>query len=146
MTLPTGQISFSQVNVEILRSATATLSLNDSTVRGLAGAPSGQISMSQLQGKTYVRYGTPGGSFSSPGFVYLSISNGMPGDSFQVDLFFNSGGGLPGTIASGFLDGNGNWSASYNVQGDVYWFPAPQTNGFNFYQRGVYIGAIYLSS
>lgn len=146
MTLPAGQISFSQVNVEILQPATATLSLNDSTVRNLAGAPTGQISMSQLQGKTYVRYGTPSGSFSYPGFVYLAISNGMPGDSFQVTVVYNSAGLPGGTIASGNLDGNGNWSNSYNVQGDVYWFPAPRQNWFNFYQRGVYIGQVQLSS
>lgn len=51
MTLPaSGQISMSQVNTELAKSATATISLNDSAVRGLANVPSGQISMSNLWG------------------------------------------------------------------------------------------------
>lgn len=52
MALPTGQISFGQVNTELNLSATAQISLNDSAVRTLAGVPSGQIAMSNLQGKS----------------------------------------------------------------------------------------------
>lgn len=52
MTLPTGQISMSQVNVELGLSATAQISLNQANVRTLAGVPSGAISMQNLQGKT----------------------------------------------------------------------------------------------
>lgn len=52
MTLPTSPISLSQVNVELQQSATALISLNDTNVRTLAGVASGQISMSNLQGKT----------------------------------------------------------------------------------------------
>lgn len=52
MALPSsGAISFSQINVELGVSATATRSLNDSTTRTLFGVPSGQISMSQGYGK-----------------------------------------------------------------------------------------------
>jgi len=52
MTLPTGTISMSQVNTELGYSSTATISLNDTAVRSLAGVPSGTISMSNLQGKS----------------------------------------------------------------------------------------------
>lgn len=51
MALPTGQISMSQVNVELGLSSTATISLNQANVRTLAGVPSGAISMQTLQGK-----------------------------------------------------------------------------------------------
>lgn len=52
MTLPLGQISMSQVNVELGLSATAQLDMNNAALRSLAGVPSGQISMSNLQGKS----------------------------------------------------------------------------------------------
>lgn len=52
MALPsTGSISMSQVNIELKKSATATISLNDSAVRKLAGKTSGTISMNDLRGK-----------------------------------------------------------------------------------------------
>lgn len=53
MTLPsTGSISMSQVNVELGRSATANLTMNDSALRALAGKPSGTVALSDLRGKT----------------------------------------------------------------------------------------------
>ena len=55
MTLPaSGAISLNQVNVELLRSATASINLNDSAVRTLAqvGGSGTQISMSSLLGKS----------------------------------------------------------------------------------------------
>jgi hypothetical protein len=39
------------VNIELGRSATATINMNESAVRGLAGVPSGAISMSNFYGK-----------------------------------------------------------------------------------------------
>lgn len=59
MTLPTGTISMSQVNVELQLSATTPISLNQASVRSLAGVPSGTISMNNLRGKTYYFYYTP---------------------------------------------------------------------------------------
>lgn len=53
MSLPTGTISMSNVNVELKRPATQTISLNDGQVRQLAGRPSGTISMSDLRGKSF---------------------------------------------------------------------------------------------
>ena len=52
MTLPTGTISMSQVNTELGRSATASINLNESAVRSLAGVASGAISMNNLRGKS----------------------------------------------------------------------------------------------
>ena len=55
MALPSSgsAISFSQINTEIGRSATAALSMDDATLRLVFGVSSGQISMSQGQGKAY---------------------------------------------------------------------------------------------
>ena len=59
MTLPTGTISMSQVNVELQLSATTPISLNQASVRLLADVPSGTISMNNLRGKTYRYLFTP---------------------------------------------------------------------------------------
>lgn len=52
MATPTGTISLSDVNTELGKSSTATISLNDSDVRDLAGVASGAISMDDLRGKS----------------------------------------------------------------------------------------------
>lgn len=54
MTLPTGQISLSQVNTELGLSATAQIDMNMTSLRTLFGVSSGQISMSNGQGKSAV--------------------------------------------------------------------------------------------
>ena len=92
MTLPTGTISMSQVNVELGLSPTALISLNDSAVRALAGVPSGTISMQNLQGKSAVTIFlsnlsiidfTGGGSNASAGYQLTSggIENQIVGAS-----------------------------------------------------------------
>jgi hypothetical protein len=57
MTLPAGQISFAEVNVELTRTSTAQLEVDDSSVRGIAavGGAGTVISMNDLRGKSYVR-------------------------------------------------------------------------------------------
>jgi hypothetical protein len=75
MPTPTGTISMSDVNVELGRSSTTTISLNETVVRTLAGVASGTISMNDLRGKSS---GPPSGTFSPDGgttvgtAVYLS--------------------------------------------------------------------------
>ena len=63
-TLPTGTISMSQVNTALGRSATATISLNETAVRTLAGVSTTSgttISMDNLRGKSAVTFTPPGG-------------------------------------------------------------------------------------
>lgn len=49
-----GAISLANINTELQRSSTTTLSLNDSQARSLAGRPSGIISVSDFYGKSYL--------------------------------------------------------------------------------------------
>lgn len=53
MALPSvGEISFGDINVELGKSKTASISLNDSDVRRLANIPSGRISIDDLKGRS----------------------------------------------------------------------------------------------
>lgn len=71
MALPsTGPISLANVNVELGFSSTATISLNQTSVRTLAGVASGAISMSDLRGKSNVTF-SPDGGTSAGTAVYL---------------------------------------------------------------------------
>ena len=76
MALPTGTISMSQVNTELGRSSTATISLGETAVRTLAGVASGAISMDNLRGKSNGATWTPDGGPSSGSRVTLSDEAG----------------------------------------------------------------------
>ena len=66
-----GAISLSDINVELKLSATATISLNDSAVRGLFGKASGVISLSDGYGK-------------ASGIVYINTSNRTGASIFEL--------------------------------------------------------------
>lgn len=66
-----GAISLSDINVELKLPATATISLNDSAVRGLFGKPSGVISLSDGYGK-------------ANGIVYINTSNRTGASIFEL--------------------------------------------------------------
>lgn len=78
MTLPTGAISMNDVNVELGKSGTSVISLNDADVRTLASLPSGAISMNDLRGKsagTLTASKTGGATAGSSVSVYLQIAS-----------------------------------------------------------------------
>lgn len=79
MTLPSsGVISMNDVNVELDRSGTTTISLNDTNVRALAGVASGQISMSNLYGKSNV--GENWSIVSAPALTLYGVSTDGAGN------------------------------------------------------------------
>lgn len=66
-----GAISLGNVNTELGRSSTATISLGETAVRTLAGVSSGAIALSNLYGKSNVSF-SPDGGTSAGAPVYLS--------------------------------------------------------------------------
>lgn len=64
----------SQVNTELGRSATASINLNESAVRSLAGVASGTISMNNLRGKSNVSFDPDGGASAGTAvFLYDEV-------------------------------------------------------------------------
>lgn len=76
MTTPSGTISLSDVNIELGLAATTIISMNQSNVRSLAGVPSGQISMSNLQNKSNTLVGGIRVETGKTGWQAYSTANG----------------------------------------------------------------------
>jgi len=137
MTLPVGQISMNQVNVELGNSGTAQISLNQAAVRTLAGVPTGQIAMSNLQGKSNASYvSASGGTVTQSGSYKIHTFNGNgtftvnavgnEAGSDTVDYLVIAGGGSGGNVlgAGGGAGGRridfpntGTAGLAVNVQG-----------------------------
>jgi len=119
MTLPySGTISMSQVDVELGRSSTATISLNDSAVRSLFGISSGTISLNDGHGKSNCPpYGTYLYAYCSGDNLVYRYANGSCGyyDENQGEVCGQCGYTIPyGTYLGNYCDGG----ALYNVYAD----------------------------
>jgi hypothetical protein len=132
MPLPTETISLGDVNVELGRSATAEISMNDAALRALAGVASGAIGMSSLQGKANAFAHTissnqqelnlytylVGQGWNTTSAVQLTIANGVYiwSDNTSVAAL-NTGGLYPGGLTivnNGFIIGKGGSGGGVN--------------------------------
>lgn len=98
MALPSsGEITFAMINIELGRTATTPMTLNDTDVRALAGRPSGAISLSDFYGK----------SNSLVVFDPTNISvDPIQGQIFYLNMFANAQykvvpSGMSGTVRYG---------------------------------------------
>ena len=114
MALPaSGAISLNNVNVELGLSGTAAITMNDSAVRSLAGVPSGQISMSNLQGKSAQWTGTISTPQQQMNLYTWATGQGYPGSGVAqitvgpgVYIWSDSTATAAMTVPSGFGAGN----------------------------------------
>ena len=133
MTLPTGQISFDNINIELEIASGTQISLNDAAVRGLAEVPTGAIAMTDLQGKSNAQFLTAsGGTETTVGDYKVHVFNssgtftvnavGNPAGSDAVDYVVVAGGGGGGGQGQGRLTGGGGGAGGYRESN-----PAPGT-------------------
>jgi hypothetical protein len=128
MATPSGQIAFSQVNAELGVSPTSTqANMGSAPFRGLAGVPSGQISMSNLRGKSNIKFtvspgATPLGSGWNPGTAF-NITSGdytlTATNPYTFTAYIWGGGGSNSPIYSGGAGGFASATFTGST-GDVY--------------------------
>ncbi|MCL4651641.1 hypothetical protein [Burkholderia multivorans] len=122
MTLPTGQISMSQIAAELGINATG-LNLNHGWVRALAGRPSGTISFSDLRGQS----GRIDGSYPTQvagGGKYIALNAPFFGATVSRLSFSGAAGQTSYTLeVSAGCRWNGNVSVRNNTTGGVIVLP-----------------------
>lgn len=109
MTTPTGQISASDINIELSLTSSAQMSLNDAAVRTLAGIASGAISYNSLRGKS---------AFTRTEPRFTKLADG-------ADL--NPGGANPGAGQPGTLRGTTIWPSAGGSWLGAYFTPTTST-------------------
>ena len=104
--VPPGPLSMSQINTEILQSSTALISLNDTTVRYVAGVttPGSQIAFTNFSGKSYVIAANSGILTSGSSYTLPQTS----GTTVKILAIAGGGGGGGGS-------GRNSANAGYNL-------------------------------
>jgi hypothetical protein len=124
MTMPSsGPISLNQANTELGRSATATLTMNDSALRTLAGVGgSGTTwSMNSLYGKS-------ARSFSLASLLEI-FGEANPGGTAYAEYSFGTDGSIVGASSQSGSFAVGNWTTPITAGiGSSYWIRATQTS------------------
>lgn len=110
MSLPSfpNSISAQQINTELLRSASNTISLNETSVRALAGKPSGTIAYANLHGKSAYRE-----------FFIFIIGAGGGGGGGGILRPGGGGGGGAVQMVKGNLATGSVWSITIGVGGSA---------------------------
>jgi hypothetical protein len=117
MTLPvSGPISLSAVNTELGLASTTLISLNQASVRTLAGVSSGAISLNNLYGKSNVFAFTISTNQTNANLRTLALAAGWGGTS-AVQATINAGVSINGTVQN-------NSTAALTIDGS---FPAGVT-------------------
>lgn len=149
----------SQVNTELGYSSTATISLNDSAVRTLAGVSSGAISMSNLQGKSNTTTLYAGSLSSDSGIAVLStswstqtVSRGNPlyftvsysqdsgqEESFWTDVYYRFWAGSSGDFSSNY----GGWTVGSVMYGSSSTTITITPNSAGYFSLGFRLGSRY---
>lgn len=126
MTTPTGTISLSDVNVELGRSSTANISMNESAVRTLAGVGGSgtAISMNDLRGKSSFSVNYPSGASGVFfGYDYCGYAD------TQVDAPTISGGTGTYTYSWTRISGSSFTINSTTVQRPIWYISSLCNNG-----------------
>ena len=117
MALPsTGAISMSQVNTELRRTSTAQISLGETAVRTLAKKSSGQISMSDLHGKSSSTHRIIIGKQTYASYYYCGFRE-VSGASSMGDLTPRTVSGVSKPIVELFAISNNLNSPTISIDG-----------------------------
>ena len=133
MTTPVGQISLDDVNIELGIAPGTQINMNAAPVRGLAGVPTGQIAMSNLQGKSNAQYvAATGGTITTSGDYKIHEFTGS--GTFTVTDAGNDAGSnsveylvLAGGAGGGIQPASGRGGGG--AGGQLSNFPSPATGG-----------------
>lgn len=122
-----GEISLSQVNIELGLAATNTISLDDTDVRSLAAVSSGDISLSRLHGK-------------SRGPVVKNISVTSNQTDFNI-LNFATANGWNASMKLALTINSGIYLLASSTSSYALNIPASFPNGLDIINNGSIIGA-----